>query len=77
MSMTGIPGALSKLILGISDSPAVIMLVITLFILIVGAFMDIGPAILIFTPILLPIVQKIGVDPVHFGILIVFNLAIA
>ncbi len=76
MSMTGIPGALSKLILGISDSPAVIMLVITLFILIVGAFMDIGPAILIFTPILLPIVQKIGVDPVHFGILIVFNLAI-
>ncbi|MCG6403260.1 TRAP transporter large permease [Vibrio fluvialis] len=76
MSMTGIPEALSKLILGISDSPAVIMLVITLFILIVGAFMDIGPAILIFTPILLPIVQKIGVDPVHFGILIVFNLAI-
>ncbi|MBY8108395.1 TRAP transporter large permease [Vibrio fluvialis] len=76
MSMTGIPAALSKLILGISDSPAVIMLVITLFILIVGAFMDIGPAILIFTPILLPIVQKIGVDPVHFGILIVFNLAI-
>lgn len=76
MSMTGIPAALSKLILGISDSPAVIMLVITLFILVVGAFMDIGPAILIFTPILLPIVQKIGVDPVHFGILIVFNLAI-
>ncbi|EPP25462.1 putative rhamnogalacturonide-specific TRAP-type transporter [Vibrio fluvialis PG41] len=76
MSMTGIPAALSKLILGTSDSPAVIMLVITLFILIVGAFMDIGPAILIFTPILLPIVQKIGVDPVHFGILIVFNLAI-
>ncbi|MEH0666903.1 TRAP transporter large permease [Vibrio scophthalmi] len=76
MSMTGIPGALSKLILGISDNPAIIMLVITLFILIVGAFMDIGPAILIFTPILLPIVQKIGVDPVHFGILMVFNLAI-
>lgn len=76
MSMTGIPGALSNLILGISDNPAIIMLVITLFILIVGAFMDIGPAILIFTPILLPIVQKIGVDPVHFGILIVFNLAI-
>ncbi|HHC6514029.1 TPA: TRAP transporter large permease [Vibrio parahaemolyticus] len=76
MSMTGIPGALSKMILGISDNPAIIMLVITLFILIVGAFMDIGPAILIFTPILLPIMQKIGVDPVHFGVLIVFNLAI-
>ncbi|SDH09395.1 TRAP transporter, DctM subunit [Vibrio xiamenensis] len=76
MSMTGIPNALSQMILGISDSPAVIMLVITLFMLVVGAFMDIGPAILIFTPILLPIVQKVGVDPVHFGILMVYNLAI-
>ncbi len=76
MSMTGIPGALSTMILGISENPMVIMLVITLFMLIVGAFMDIGPAILIFTPILLPIVQKIGVDPVHFGILMVYNLAI-
>lgn len=76
MSMTGIPGALSQMILGISENPAIIMLVITLFMLIVGAFMDIGPAILIFTPILLPIVQKVGVDPVHFGILMVYNLAI-
>ncbi|KLV08393.1 TRAP transporter large permease [Photobacterium ganghwense] len=76
MSMTGIPCALSQMILGISDNPAIILLVVTLFMLIVGAFMDIGPAILIFTPILLPIVQKIGVDPVHFGILMVFNLAI-
>lgn len=76
MSMTGIPGALSQMILGISDNPAIILLVVTLFMLVVGAFMDIGPAILIFTPILLPIVQKIEVDPVHFGILMVFNLAI-
>ncbi len=76
MSMTGIPAALSQMILGISDSPALILLVITVFMLVVGAFMDIGPAILIFTPILLPIVQKIGVDPVHFGILMVYNLAI-
>ena len=76
MSMTGIPTALSNMILGISSSPAVIMLIITVFLLVVGAFMDIGPAILIFTPILLPIVQKVGVDPVHFGILLVYNLAI-
>ncbi len=76
MSMTGIPGALSQLILGLSESPAMILLIVTAFMLIVGAFMDIGPAILIFTPILLPIVQQIGVDPVHFGILMVFNLAI-
>ncbi|WJV66054.1 TRAP transporter large permease [Pectobacteriaceae bacterium CE70] len=76
MSMTGIPGALSKLILGISQSPKIILLVVTLFLLVVGAFMDIGPAILIFTPILLPIMVRIGVDPVHFGILMVYNLAI-
>lgn len=76
MAITGIPAALSSLILGISDSPEMILLVVTLFLLVVGAFMDIGPAILIFTPILLPIVQQIGVDPVHFGILMVYNLAI-
>ncbi|WP_068718612.1 TRAP transporter large permease [Vibrio tritonius] len=76
MSMTGIPTALSNMILGISSNPAVIMLIITMFLLVVGAFMDIGPAILIFTPILLPIVEKLGVDPVHFGILLVYNLAI-
>jgi tripartite ATP-independent transporter DctM subunit len=76
MSMTGIPAALSKMILGISESPEIIMLVITAFLLVVGAFMDIGPAILIFTPILLPIVAKVGVHPVHFGILMVYNLAI-
>lgn len=76
MAMTGIPAALSAMILGISESPAVIMLAVTIFLLVVGAFMDIGPAILIFTPILLPIVTQIGVDPVHFGVLMVFNLAI-
>ncbi|MFM2478098.1 TRAP transporter large permease [Celerinatantimonas sp. MCCC 1A17872] len=76
MSMTRIPMALSQLILGLSPSPAIIMLVITAFLLLVGAFMDIGPAILIFTPIFLPIVEKLGIGPVHFGILLVYNLAI-
>lgn len=76
MSITGIPGALSAMLLGISDNPLVILMVVTIFLLVVGAFMDIGPAILIFTPILLPIMKQIGVDPVHFGILMVYNLAI-
>ncbi|MDX5628858.1 MULTISPECIES: TRAP transporter large permease [unclassified Brenneria] len=76
MSMTGIPAALSAMILGISESPEVILLVVMIFLLIIGMFMDIGPGILIFTPILLPIVQQLGVDPVHFGILLVYNLAI-
>ncbi|WP_428945491.1 TRAP transporter large permease [Pantoea sp. FN060301] len=76
MSITNIPAALSELILGISDNKLVILLVVTLFLLIIGAFMDIGPAILIFTPILLPIMVKLGVDPVHFGILMIYNLAV-
>ncbi|MGO2341546.1 TRAP transporter large permease [Vibrio litoralis] len=76
MSITGIPGALSAMLLGISDNPLVILMVVTIFLLVVGAFMDIGPAFLIFTPILLPIMKQIGVDPVHFGILMVYNLAI-
>lgn len=76
MSITNIPAALSDMILGISTNKLVILLVITVFLLIIGAFMDIGPAILIFTPILLPIMTKLGVDPVHFGIIMIYNLAI-
>ncbi|ECI9604616.1 TPA: TRAP transporter large permease [Salmonella enterica subsp. enterica serovar Muenchen] len=76
MSITNIPAALSDMILGISANKLVILLVITVFLLIIGAFMDIGPAILIFTSILLPIMAKLGVDPVHFGIIMIYNLAI-
>ncbi|EHC9203737.1 TRAP transporter large permease [Salmonella enterica] len=76
MSITNIPAALSDMILGISANKLVILLVITVFLLIISAFMDIGPAILIFTPILLPIMAKLGVDPVHFGIIMIYNLAI-
>ncbi|PDN28329.1 TRAP transporter large permease [Salmonella enterica] len=76
MSITNIPAALSDMILGISANKLVILLVITVFLLIIGAFMDIGPAILIFPPILLPIMAKLGVDPVHFGIIMIYNLAI-
>ena len=49
---------------------------VLLVLIVIGCFMDIGPAILIFTPILLPIAQKIGVDPVHFGVILVLNLMI-
>ncbi|EJV4859860.1 TRAP transporter large permease [Escherichia coli] len=76
MLITNIPTALSNMILGISANKLVILLVITVFLLIIGAFMDIGPAILIFTPILLPIMIKLGVDPIHFGIIMIYNLAI-
>ncbi|EMK7343778.1 TRAP transporter large permease [Escherichia coli] len=76
MLITNIPTALSNMILGISANKLVILLVITVFLLIIAAFMDIGPAILIFTPILLPIMIKLGVDPIHFGIIMIYNLAI-
>ncbi|RMC34953.1 TRAP transporter large permease [Paracoccus alkanivorans] len=76
MAFTGIPTAVTSLILAISEDPFIVMLIINVVLLVVGCFMDMGPAILIFTPILLPIAQKVGYDPVHFGIIMIFNLAI-
>ncbi|MDB6180464.1 TRAP transporter large permease [Paracoccus fistulariae] len=76
MAFTGIPAAVTSLILAISENPIIVMLIINLVLLFVGCFMDMGPAILIFTPILLPIAQKVGYDPVHFGVIMIFNLAI-
>ncbi|MTH79074.1 TRAP transporter large permease [Paracoccus aestuariivivens] len=76
MAFTGIPAAVTSLILSISDDPIMVMLIVNILLLVVGCFMDMGPAILIFTPILLPIAQKVGYDPVHFGIIMIFNLAI-
>ncbi|WP_280541102.1 TRAP transporter large permease [Chromohalobacter sp. 11-W] len=76
MSITGLPAALSSMILSVSDDPIIVLLIITAILLVIGCFMDIGPAILIFTPILLPIASEIGVNPVHFGIIMVFNLCI-
>jgi tripartite ATP-independent transporter DctM subunit len=76
MAFTGIPAALSNFIMGISDNTIIILLLINLLLLLIGTFMDIAPAILIFTPIFLPIATGLGIDPVHFGLLFVFNLCI-
>lgn len=76
MAFTGIPTAISEAIMGISDSPIILLLILTLFLLFIGTFMDITPAILIFTPIFLPIVTSFGMDPIHFGIMLVMNLSI-
>lgn len=76
MAFTGIPTAISEFIMGISDNPIIILLIINLFLLFIGTFMDITPAVLIFTPIFLPIVTAFGMDPIHFGILLVLNLSI-
>ncbi|WP_428910769.1 TRAP transporter large permease [Niallia sp. Krafla_26] len=76
MSYTGIPQMISDALMGISSNPIIILLIINLFLLLVGTFMDITPAILIFTPIFLPIVTGFGMDPVHFGIMLVMNLCV-
>ncbi|ABR73528.1 hypothetical protein CBG46_04630 [Actinobacillus succinogenes] len=76
MANADIPYTISDALLSVSDNPIVILLIINLTLLIVGTFMDMTPALLIFTPIFLPIVTELGMDPVHFGILMAFNLSI-
>ena len=70
------PAQLTAMIQSISEDPAVIMLVINLALLLLGTFMDMAPLIVITTPILLPVALSIGVDPVHFGIIMMLNLGI-
>ncbi len=76
LSFTGLPQAISNLLLGISDNKIVILLIINLVLLIVGTFMDMAPALLIFTPIFLPVVKSLGMDSIQFGIMMIMNLAI-
>ena len=76
MAFTGIPAAISGVMLGISSNKYVILLIINVILLIVGTFMDMTPACLIFTPIFLPICQAVGMNTIHFGIMMIFNLCI-
>lgn len=76
MSFARIPDLVSEAMLGLTDSPTLILIMMMVILLVVGTFMDPTPAILIFTPIFLPIVIGFGIDPVHFGTILVFNLSI-
>lgn len=76
MAFTQIPQAISNILLGITNSPIIILLIMNIILLISGTFMDVTPAILIFTPLFLPIVQTFGMHPVHFGLVLVYNLCI-
>ncbi|MEO0504609.1 MAG: TRAP transporter large permease [Bacteroidota bacterium] len=75
-SFEGIPELMSNFLLDQFSNKFVIFLVINIVLLLVGTFMDITPAVLIFTPIFLPVVMELGMDPVHFGIVLVLNLCI-
>ncbi len=77
MAYENIPQNVSAGLISISDNPFVILLIINLILLFVGVFMDMTPAVLIFTPIFLPIVQtQLGLSPIHFGIIMVLNLSV-
>jgi len=76
MAFAGIPEMISSGLLSITENPIIILLFMNIILLIVGTFMDLTPAVLIFTPIFLPIALQMGIDPVHFGIILVFNLSI-
>jgi tripartite ATP-independent transporter DctM subunit len=76
MSYENIPQSISAALISVTNSKIIILLIINLILLLVGTFMDMTPAVLIFTPIFLPVVTQLGIHPVHFGIMMVLNLCV-
>jgi tripartite ATP-independent transporter DctM subunit len=76
LAYQNIPQSVSAALLSVSDNRIVIFIIINALLLFVGTFMDMTPAVLIFTPIFLPVVMKLGMEPVHFGIMLIANLCI-
>jgi tripartite ATP-independent transporter DctM subunit len=76
MSYENIPQNVSAFLIGLTDSKIIILLIINVILLLVGTFMDMTPAVLIFTPIFLPVVTALGMHPVHFGVMMVMNLCV-
>jgi tripartite ATP-independent transporter DctM subunit len=76
LSYERVPQTAGAALLALSDNPIVILATINVLLLVVGTFMDMTPAVLVFTPILLPAMVALGVDPVHFGIIMIANLCI-
>lgn len=76
MAFTQIPQAISEALLGLTNNYIIILLIMNVILLIAGTFMDVTPAILIFTPLFLPIVKTFGMNPIQFGLILVYNLCI-
>jgi len=76
MAFTGLPSMISDWMLSISENPIIIFILMNIILLIVGMFMDLTPAVLIFTPIFMPIAEHLGMHPIHFAMMIIFNLCI-
>lgn len=76
LSFEGIPQFISQAMITLSENPILVLIIINLVLLVVGTFMDMTPAVLIFTPIFLPVAEGLGISPLHFGIIMVLNLSI-
>ncbi len=76
LALENIPQNISAFLLGLTNNKIVILLIISALLLVVGMFMDMTPAVLIFTPIFLPVLKNFGITPLHFGIIMIMNLCI-
>ena len=76
LAYENIPAIVANALVALSDNPILILLLINIVLLMVGVFMDMTPAVLIFTPIFLPVAVELGMSPLHFGIMMVLNLCI-
>ena len=76
ITLMQIPNRMTETILELTREPVMILMLINIMLLVLGTVMDMAPMILILTPILLPVVKMVGIDPVHFGMIMITNLAI-
>ena len=76
MTFEQVPQMISTFLTTVSDNPIIILLLINLILLVVGLFLDTVPAIIVMAPMLLPTVQAMGIDPIHFGVIMAVNLAV-
>ena len=76
MAIMRIPAIMTEFFLGFTDNKYVFLLLVNVLLLVLGTFMDLAPMLLICTPIFLPVILKLGIDPVHFGIIMILNLGI-
>jgi len=76
LAYENVPSELAAMLLTLSENPIVLLLLINILLLLVGIFMDLTPAVLIFTPIFMPVAIALGLSPLHFGIMLIMNLTI-
>jgi len=76
LAYTKVPASMVSLLKSVSDNPIIILLLLNVVLLILGTFMDMSPLIVITTPIFLPVAVAFGIDPVHFGVILILNLGI-